>query len=302
MWQVIRKWREDGAFLLFISPWIIGFLAFFVGPAIASLVYSFADYNAITKPIWVGFDNYAKLWSDEVYLKSLRNTLYFVFIGVPVTVGFQILLSLLLNIEVPGIRFFRTLYYLPYLVPPVATVIIWLILFGSGDGVVNTIVLWFGGAQIDWMGSEGLIKPVIITIGMWMSGGSVLVFLAGLKGIPSSLYEASRIDGAGRVRTFFSVTLPMLTPSILFTVVMQIIYYFQMFTEAMLLSKGGPDYASQTYMMNTYQVAFRDLNFGYAMAQSWVLFVIILLITVALMQSSRRWVYYEGDEKGGSNG
>ncbi|MBB6694577.1 sugar ABC transporter permease [Cohnella xylanilytica] len=302
MWQVIRKWREDGAFLLFISPWIIGFLAFFVGPAIASLVYSFADYNAITKPIWVGFDNYAKLWSDEVYLKSLRNTLYFVFIGVPVTVGFQILLSLLLNIEVPGIRFFRTLYYLPYLVPPVATVIIWLILFGSGDGVVNTILLWFGGAQIDWMGSEGLIKPVIITIGMWMSGGSVLVFLAGLKGIPSSLYEASRIDGAGRVRTFFSVTLPMLTPSILFTVVMQIIYYFQMFTEAMLLSKGGPDYASQTYMMNTYQVAFRDLNFGYAMAQSWVLFVIILLITVALMQSSRRWVYYEGDEKGGSNG
>jgi len=299
---VIRKWREDGAFLLFISPWIIGFLAFFVGPAIASLVYSFADYNAITKPIWVGFDNYAKLWSDEVYLKSLRNTLYFVFIGVPVTVGFQILLSLLLNIEVPGIRFFRTLYYLPYLVPPVATVIIWLILFGSGDGVVNTIVLWFGGAQIDWMGSEGLIKPVIITIGMWMSGGSVLVFLAGLKGIPSSLYEASRIDGAGRVRTFFSVTLPMLTPSILFTVVMQIIYYFQMFTEAMLLSKGGPNYASQTYMMNTYQVAFRDLNFGYAMAQSWVLFVIILLITVALMQSSRRWVYYEGDEKGGSNG
>lgn len=299
---MIRKWREDRAFLLFISPWIIGFLAFFVGPAIASLVYSFADYNAITKPIWVGFDNYAKLWSDEVYLKSLRNTLYFVFIGVPVTVGFQILLSLLLNIEVPGIRFFRTLYYLPYLVPPVATVIIWLILFGSGDGVVNTIVLWFGGAQIDWMGSEGLIKPVIITIGMWMSGGSVLVFLAGLKGIPSSLYEASRIDGAGRVRTFFSVTLPMLTPSILFTVVMQIIYYFQMFTEAMLLSKGGPDYASQTYMMNTYQVAFRDLNFGYAMAQSWVLFVIILLITVALMQSSRRWVYYEGDEKGGSNG
>ncbi len=299
---MIRKWREDGAFLLFISPWIIGFLAFFVGPAIASLVYSFADYNAITKPIWVGFDNYAKLWSDEVYLKSLRNTLYFVFIGVPVTVGFQILLSLLLNIEVPGIRFFRTLYYLPYLVPPVATVIIWLILFGSGDGVVNTIVLWFGGAQIDWMGSEGLIKPVIITIGMWMSGGSVLVFLAGLKGIPSSLYEASRIDGAGRVRTFFSVTLPMLTPSILFTVVMQIIYYFQMFTEAMLLSKGGPNYASQTYMMNTYQVAFRDLNFGYAMAQSWVLFVIILLITVALMQSSRRWVYYEGDEKGGSNG
>ncbi|MBB6670467.1 carbohydrate ABC transporter permease [Cohnella nanjingensis] len=298
---MVKKWKEDGAFLLFISPWIVGFLAFFVGPAIASLIYSFADYNAITAPIWVGFDNYAKLWSDEVYLQSLRNTLYFVFIGVPVTVGFQIVLSLLLNIEVPGIRYFRTLYYLPYLVPPVATIVIWMILFGSGDGVVNLILLWFGGAQIDWMGSEGLIKPVIITIGMWMSGGSVLVFLAGLKGIPKALYEAARIDGSGPFRTFFNITLPMLTPSILFTVVMQVIYYFQMFTEAMLLSKGGPDYASQTYMMNTYQVAFRDLNFGYAMAQSWVLFFIILVITVALMKSSNRWVYYEGDEKGGGN-
>jgi len=299
---VLKKWKEDGAFLLFISPWIVGFLAFFVGPAIASLTYSFADYNAITAPHWIGFDQYKKLWSDEVYLKSLRNTLYFVFVGVPVTVGFQILLSLLLNFEVPGIRYFRTLYYLPYLVPPVATIVIWLILFGSGDGVVNTILLWFGGSQIDWMGSEGLIKPVIITIGMWMSGGSVLVFLAGLKGIPRQLYEAARIDGSGPVRTFFHITLPMLTPSILFTVVMQMIYNFQMFTEAMLLSKGGPNYASQTYMMNTYQVAFRDLNFGYAMAQSWVLFVIILAITVALMKSSNRWVYYEGDEKGGAKG
>jgi len=299
---MIRRWKEDGAFLLFISPWIVGFLAFFVGPATASLVYSFADYNAITEPLWVGFHNYAKLWSDEVYLKSLTNTLYFVFIGVPVTIVFQILLSLLLNIELPGIRAFRTLYYLPYLVPPVATIVIWLILFGSNEGVVNQLILWFGGAKVDWIGTEGLIKPVIITIGMWMSGGSILVFLAGLKSIPRNLYEAARMDGAGAFRTFFRVTLPMLTPSILFTVVMQVIYYFQMFTESMLLSNGGPNYASQTYMLYTYRVAFRDFNFGYAMAQSWVLFVIILLITVALLTSSKRWVYYEGDEKGGGNG
>lgn len=296
---MVKTWKEDGLFLLFISPWIIGVLCFFVGPALASLTYSFADYNAITAPSWIGFDNYAKLWSDEVYLKSLRNTLYFVFIGVPITVCFQIVLSLMLNIEVPGIRYFRTLYYLPYLVPPVATVVIWMILFGSGDGVVNTAIQWLGGNPVDWMNSEALIKPVIITIGMWMSGGSVLVFLAGLKGIPRSLYEAARIDGSGPVRTFFNITLPMLTPSILFTVVMQVIYYFQMFTEAMLLSKGGPDYSSQTYMMNTYQVAFRDLDFGYAMAQSWVLFLIILVITVALMKSSNRWVYYEGEDKKG---
>jgi multiple sugar transport system permease protein len=297
----MKRWKEEGAFLLFISPWIIGFLAFFVGPAIASLVFSFADYNAITKPLWIGFDNYKGLWSDQVYLQSLRNTLFFVFVGVPITIGFQILLSLLLNVEVRGIRFFRTIYYLPYLVPPVATVVIWLILFGSDSGFVNQIILWFGGVAIDWLGTENLIKPVIITIGMWMSGGSILVFLAGLKSIPRSLYEAARIDGAGPLTAFFNVTLPMLTPSILFTVVMQTIYYFQMFTESMLLSKGGPNYASQTYMLNTYQVSFRDFDFGYAMAQSWVLFIIILFITVTLMKSSKRWVYYEGDEKGGGN-
>ncbi|RKP49905.1 sugar ABC transporter permease [Cohnella endophytica] len=299
--QVTNKWKEDRAFLLFIAPWIVGFLCFFVGPAMASLLYSFADYNAITKPIWIGIDNYTHLISDQVYLKSLRNTLYFVFIGVPVTVGFQIVLSLLLNVEIPGIRVFRTLYYLPYLVPPVATVIIWIILFGSGDSVVNSLIVLFGGSNVDWMGTEGLIKPVIISIGMWSSGGAVLIFLAGLKGIPRSLYEAARIDGSGPIRTFFNITLPMLTPTILFTVVMQVIYYFQMFTEAMLLSKGGPNYASQTYMMNTYQVSFRDLNFGYAMAQSWVLFLLILVITIVLLKSSQRWVYYEGSEKGGSN-
>ncbi|HEX7058047.1 MAG TPA: sugar ABC transporter permease [Bacilli bacterium] len=286
-------WKEELKFYLFILPWVAGFLAFFIGPALTSLIYSFADYNAITSPNWLGLENYKNLLHDKIYLKSLSNTLFFVFVGVPVTVCFQILVAALLNIEVKGIRFFRTIYYLPYLVPPVATVILWRILFGTDNGMINQLLMLVGFDKIDWLGTENLVKPIIVTIGMWMSGGAVLIFLAGLKGIPRHLYEAAKIDGAGSVRSFFTITLPMLTPSIFFTLVMQVIYYFQMFTESMLLNRGGPNYASQTYMFNTYQTAFRDLDFGYAMAQSWVLFVVILIITIGLLWSSNRWVYYE---------
>ncbi len=286
-------WKEELKFYLFILPWIVGFLAFFVGPALTSLVYGFSDYNAITPPNWIGLDNFKNLLHDKIYLKSLSNTLFFVFVGVPVTVTFQILVAVLLNIEVKGIRFFRTFYYLPYLVPPVATVILWGILFGTDNGMINQLLMAVGLDKVDWLGSELLIKPIIVTIGMWMSGGAVLIFLAGLKGIPRHLYEAATIDGAGAGRSFFTITLPMLTPSILFTLVMQIIFYFQMFTESMLLNRGGPNYASETYMFNTYQTAFRDFKFGYAMAQSWVLFVAILIITIGLLWSSNKWVYYE---------
>ncbi|UJF35434.1 carbohydrate ABC transporter permease [Paenibacillus hexagrammi] len=225
--------------------------------------------------------------------------MFFVFIAVPITVSFQILTSVVLNIEVKGSHVFRTLYFLPYLVPPVATVILWVIMFGTDSGIINQLLAWFGASKVDWFGSEQWIKPIIVTIGIWMSGGPVLIFLSALKGIPGYLYEASRIDGAGAVRRFFTITLPMLSPTILFAVVMQMIYYFQMFTESMLLNNGGPNYASRTYMFNTFQTAFRDMKFGYAMAQSWILFAIILLLTLLLMKSSKRWVYYESEKGSG---
>lgn len=293
------KLKEEFKFLAFILPWIVGFLAFFLVPALSSLYYSFADYNSITEPKWVGFQNYKDLWNDTIYLKSFGNTMYFVVIAVPVTIVFQILVSVVLNLDVKGIHIFRTLYYLPYLVPPVATVILWVILFGTDSGLINQLLLLFGAPKIDWFSSEGLIKPIIVTIGIWMSGGPVLIFLAALKGIPEHLYEAARIDGASAVRRFFRITLPMLSPTILFAVVMQMIYYFQMFTESMLLNSGGPNYASRTYMFNTFQTAFRDLKFGYAMAQSWILFSIILVITLILLTTSKRWVYYESERGNG---
>ncbi len=290
------KWKEELKFYLFILPWLAGFLLFFVGPAFSSLIYSFADYNSITPPKWIGFDNYANLLDDVVYKKSLTNTLFFVLIAVPITVTFQVLVSVVLNAEVKGIRFFRTVFYLPYLVPPVATVIIWLLLFGTDGGFVNRILDFFGIDKVDWFGSESLSKPLILTIGIWSSGGPVLVFLAALKSVPGQLYEAAKIDGSGRVRSFFNITLPMITPTILFSLVLQIIYYFQMFTESRLLTNGGPNYSSITYMLNTYNTAFRDLKFGYAMAQSWVLFIMILILTWIVMKSSKSWVYYEAEK------
>lgn len=294
--MLASKPKEELKFLLFISPWIIGFLAFFVGPAIVSLVFSFADYNTITKPEWIGLDNYTHLLKDKIFIKAFTNTLFFVGFAVPVTVVFQILTAVILNFEVKGIRFFRTLYYLPYLVPPVATVIIWQLMFGMDNGFINELLSVFGVNKIDWFGTEVLIKPLVVSIGVWMSGGPVLVYLAALKNIPSHLYEAAKIDGASPIRSFFNITLPMLTPSILFALVMQIIFYFQMFTEAKLLTDGGPNYASRTYVMNIYQSAFQDMKFGYAMAQSWVLFIIILVLTLIVMKTSNRWVFYESEK------
>lgn len=290
------KWKEELKFFLFISPWVVGFLVFFIGPALTSLIYSFADYNSITPPKWIGFDNYKHLMDDTIYLKSFSNTMFFVLIAVPVTVAFQVLVSVVLNVEVKGIRFFRTLYYLPYLVPPVATVIIWLLLFGTDGGFVNRLLDLVGIDKVDWFGSEAWSKPLILMIGIWSSGGPVLVFLAALKSVPAHLYEAAKIDGSGRFRNFFHITLPMITPTILFSLVLQIIYYFQMFTESKLLSNGGPNYSSMTYMLNTYNTAFRDMKFGYAMAQSWVLFAMILIITFVVMKTSRSWVYYEAEK------
>ncbi|ASS69021.1 MULTISPECIES: sugar ABC transporter permease [unclassified Paenibacillus] len=294
------KWREEAKFFLFILPWIVGFLVFFVGPAGMSMVYSFADYNSVTSPKWIGFDNYKNLLHDTIFLKSFGNTLYFVFIAVPVTVVFQILVSVILNVEVKGVRFFRTMYYLPYLVPPVATVIIWLLLFGIDSGFVNQLLGSVGLDKVDWLGSESLSKPLIVTIGIWSSGGPVLIFLAALKGVPGHLYEAAKIDGANGIRRFFTITLPMISPTILFSLVMQMIYYFQMFTESKLLNNGGPDYSSTTYMLNTYNTAFRDMKFGYAMAQSWILFLLILVLTWIVMKTSNRWVYYEVDKGKGT--
>jgi multiple sugar transport system permease protein len=283
-------------FYLFISPWLIGFLCFFILPAATSLIYSFTDYNAIKAPNWTGFQNYVQLVHDVIYIKSLKNTLFFVLIGVPCNLMFQLIVASLLNFEVKSIAFFRTFYYLPYLVPMIATVLIFRLLFSTDFGVVNQVLDALGMGKIGWLDEPSLIKPVIVMMNMWAAGSGILIFLAALKGVPRHLYEAAKIDGAGPIRSFAVITLPMITPAILFSLVMQMMANFQLFTEAFLLNRGGPDYASTTYMLNTYFTGFRDFRFGYAMAQSWILTLIILAITLLVLATSKRWVYYEGGE------
>ncbi|SDT25322.1 carbohydrate ABC transporter membrane protein 1, CUT1 family [Paenibacillaceae bacterium GAS479] len=293
----LRKF-DTPLFFLYIAPWLIGFIFFFLIPFGTSVFYAFTDarlpgsvdYN------FVGLDNFVDMFNNPIFGKSLFNTFYFVVIGVPVVTTGMLLLAMLLNLNVKGIAVFRAFYYLPTLVPIVATVIIWKLVFNSEFGILNAILSTFGLAKTDWLGGEHTIKPVIIILQVWISGSGVLIFLAALKNVPKHLYEAAHIDGAGRVRNFFHITLPMISPSILFVVIIQTMYNFQLFTEALLLSRGGPNYAAYTFVYNIYKSAFTDLRFNMAMTQSIFLFALISLITFVLMKLSNRFVYYESEK------
>ncbi|WP_246431635.1 carbohydrate ABC transporter permease [Paenibacillus endophyticus] len=293
----LRKY-DTLLFFLFIMPWIIGFITFFLIPFGTSVFYSFTDAKlpGAVEYEFVGLSNFIHMIDDPIFMKSLLNTMYFVVFGVPIVTAGMLVLALLLNFNVRGIALFRTFYYLPTLVPIVATVIIWRLVFNSEFGILNAGLSLLGMAKTDWIGGEHTIKPVIILLQVWISGSGVLIFLAALKNVPMHLYEAADIDGASRLRRFFSITLPMISPSILFVIIIQTMYNFQMFTEALLLSKGGPNYAAYTFVYNIYKSAFTDLKFSMAMSQSIFLFALIALVTFVLMKLSNRFVYYEGEK------
>ncbi|MBT2293391.1 sugar ABC transporter permease [Paenibacillus albidus] len=295
--NVLRK-HDNLLFFLFILPWIIGFAFFFLIPFGTSLFYAFTDAKlpgAVTYN-FVGLGNFTHMFEDPIFLKSLSNTMYFVVFGVPVVTAGMLLLAILLNFNVRGIALFRTFFYLPTLVPIVATVIIWRLVFNSEFGILNAGLGMIGIDKIDWLGGMHRIKPVIILLQVWISGSGVLIFLAALKNVPRHLYEAAEIDGAGPIRRFWAITLPMISPSILFVIIIQTMYNFQMFTEALLLTNGGPNYAAYTFVFGIYKSAFTDLKFSMAMSQSILLFVIISLVTFVLMKLSNRYVYYEGEK------
>ncbi|KQN97855.1 carbohydrate ABC transporter permease [Paenibacillus sp. Leaf72] len=296
MMNSLRKY-DTLLFFLFIMPWIIGFTIFFLIPFGTSVFYAFTDAKlpGAVNYNFVGFDNFIHMIDDPIFLKSLLNTMYFVVFGVPIVTAGMLVLAMLLNFNVKGIALFRTFYYLPTLVPIVATVIIWRLVFNAEFGILNLGLGLLGFDKIDWIGGEHTIKPVIILLQVWISGSGVLIFLAALKNVPRHLYEAAEIDGAAGVRKFLSITLPMISPSILFVIIIQTMYNFQMFTEALLLSKGGPNYAAYTFVYNIYKSAFTDLKFSMAMSQSIFLFALISLVTFVLMKISNRFVYYEGE-------
>jgi multiple sugar transport system permease protein len=297
------QWRRD-AFegYLFAAPWLLGFFLFILGPTLVSIAMSFTAWNGIT-PIsqihWVGLDNYRELLTtDDRFRKALTNTAWYVAFAVPLGTLNALCLALLLNQEVKGQAVFRTLFYLPSVVSGVATATIWLWLFNPSFGPINLLLSKLGVPQESlpgWLTDPKWALSVFVFMSLWGVGNSMLIYLAGLQGVPTHLYEAADLDGANALVRFRHVTLPMLTPTLLFNLVMGVIGSFQTFTQAFIMTGGGPKDATLFFVLYLYQKAFQQLQMGYASAMAWILFVIIMALTLTLLRSSRRWVYYEGE-------
>lgn len=278
----------------FIAPWLIGLLAFTAGPLLAVFYWSFTDYPILSAPTWVGLDNYRRIVTDDrQFVASLVNTAFYVGVRLPLHLTLALVLALLLNRAVRGIGLLRTAIYLPSMLPIVALAVIWRILLDPRIGYVN----YFGGLvglpEINWLTSEAWIKPVIVLISLVHVGVPMVVFLAGLASIPDQLYEAASIDGAGRWRQLQHVTIPMLTPVILYNVIIDVINNFQVFAYAFVMTKGGPNDASLFYVLYVYRQAFELFQMGYASALSVILFAVILVFTVLLLRVSKSWIQYE---------
>lgn len=289
---------------LFISPWVIGFLTLTLGPMIASLLLSFTSWSAmspISEARAVGTANFQQLiTADPAFYQSLKVTLFFVVLAVPVGQIASLAVALLMNSRLRGIAIFRTVYFLPTVISGVALAVLWLQIFNNDYGILNValrpVAHLFGSEPPDWFGRDAKIWaiPALVLMGLWSVGGGMIIYLAGLKGIPASLYEAATIDGAGTFRQFWNVTLPMLSPLIFYNFIMAIIGCFQVFTQAYVMTGGGPDNATLFYVLNLYRQAFEFHNMGYASAMAWVLFLIVLMLTLVIFRGVRSLVYYEG--------
>lgn len=294
-----RTRRDQRNGLLFASPWLIGLIALTVYPIVASLYYSFCSFDAIRAPHWVGLRNYQQmLLDDPLFWQSLGNTLYMVVFGLPVALVVSLAIAMLLNQKVRGIGFYRTLYYLPSITPAVATSILWLWLLNPEIGLVNVALRSIGIANGPaWMQDPAWAKPALILMGLWGAGGSMVIYLAGLQGVPEPLYEAARIDGAGKLAQFWHVTLPMLSPVILFNLIMGLIGSFQYFTQVYVMTggTGSPQDSTLFFALHLFNRAFTDFRMGYASAMAWVLFLITLVCALVVFRSSARWVYYAGE-------
>lgn len=278
--------------LLFVAPWILGFLAFTLYPFVTTFYYSFTKFSGVGSPKFEGVANYRTMFSDSVFWYSLYNTFYYTIIEVPLSTVVAIGLAMLLNMKVRGLAVYRTVFYLPTVVPIVASSMLWLWLFNPSFGIVNEILSAVHITGPGWMFSIAWSKPTFIIMGVWGIGAPMVIYLAALQGVPQHLYEAASLEGAGSWARTRHVTLPMISPAILFNVVLALVASLQYFTQAYVMTHGGPDNATMFYSLYLYYEAFRYLNLGYASAMAWLLFVFVLIITLLLFKSSSRWVYY----------
>lgn len=285
--------REAKWFYIFISPWIIGFLIFTFYPMAASLFYSLHKYNIVDIQ-YIGLGNYRELFQDQVFLKSLIVTGTYVCVSVPLSITAALAVAVLLNQKIPFVSFWRTLYYLPSIISGVASALLWRWIFNGKFGILNNILALAGIVGPDWFNSEKWAMPAYWIISLWGIGGSMVIYLAALQGVPTALYEAAEMDGANSIRKFFSITIPMISPVLLYTLITNMISSFQVFTMIYVISGGlgGPNYSTMVYVLYLFKNAFQWTRFGYASAIAWILFIIIAVLTVLMIRVMGKRVHY----------
>ena len=285
--------REAIQGYLFILPWFIGFVVFTAGPLAAALGFSFTDWNGVSTMEFIGLENYIQLSRDSRFWQSLKVTLLFTFFYLILNLIIGFALALVMNQPVRGMRLFRTIYYLPAVLSGVAVAVLWTFLFHREFGALNWLLGLIGIKRVGWIVTESWALPSIIIMELWRVGSTIIIFLAGLQGIPPELYEAAEVDGANRRWRLWSITIPLMSPTIFFVLIVGFINSMQVFTQAYIMTKGGPNYATYFYSINLYQTTFRELRLGYASAQAGVLFIIIFIITLCILWVSRYRVNYE---------
>jgi multiple sugar transport system permease protein len=295
--RTANEWRNIRAFYLFVSPLLIGWVVFLIGPSLYSFYLSFTRYDALTAPVFTGLDNYRTLFADQRFGTALYNTFYFALFFVPCSTILAMLLAMVLNRVQHGKALFRAIFYLPAIIPSVPATVLFVWIFNYNYGLINALLKQIGLPPQPWLTSPDLIKPALILMALWGFGSSMLIFLAGLQAIPREFYEASAIDGASGWHQFWNITLPLLSPTTLYVFIIRLIGAFQVFTTAYLLTNGtgGAKDSALFVVLYLYNQGFKLGKLGYASAIAWVLAVIIIAFTLLSLWISRRWVYYMGE-------
>lgn len=286
--------------LLFASPWILGLFMFWIYPTLASFYYSFTQFNAVQTPRWVGLRNYIELFTnDRIFWSAVYNTFYFAILSIPLAILFAFALAMMLNSKVRGQTFYRTVYFLPTLVPEVALAFVWIYLFTPGSGLINVPFSWFGIYGLCWMTCPEMSRETLVLLALWIIGQQIILYLAGLQDVPQDLYDAADVDGAGFWRRMWNVTIPLMTPVIFFHLITSVIGALQFFAIPYIMTGGTgmPAGTTMFYSIYLYKQAFQYFAMGYASAMAWLLFMTTLTITGLIFWSSRRWVFYSTGDK-----
>ena len=291
--RLSMRQRRNLAGYLFISPVILGYLLWVAGPMLMAIWLSLTEWDMLRPATFVGLSNYQQMLYDDLFWKSLSVTFYYTLVSVPLSLAFSFALALLVNVNVRGIAIFRMLFYLPSIVPLVVSAVLWLWIFNSELGLLNALFHWVGLPKVLWLQDSNWAMPALIIMSLWTVGGGMVIFLAGLQGIPVHLYEAAEIDGANYWQRFWNVTIPMMSPVIFFNLVIGLINALQNFVPGYLMTQGGPQNSTLFYGLYIFRSAFRDFKMGYAAALSWVLFAIVLALSVFVFRYLGRLVYYE---------